>query len=632
MISKSRKLDLNSVLIFFSILLVISQIFLLKHLVNNTFQNDILISNELNSLSNNLNFKNSTNFISVDIPIFPEIENFKNLNKVVSINDQTENIEFYVGQNEIVFNYFFIIILFVHWFIFKNKYNLFFLLLLINFYIYLVFDFKFSNLILFITSIFISKIINYLRNLQDKENLIIFFVVLIGVLFQLNFLNKEVIDWDISTFLVMGKDINNGYLPYENQFELKPVLIFYLYSLYDLITDGQLKFIKILNDLPVFLLIVLNFKTVSRKFDNFTATITSLLFGAFMSLPFYGGDGFSELYALIPISITFYLLENKNKFNFFIIGLLISISTLFNLGTVFFFFFIFILIFKNWRNKIFLFISGFALPHFLFLIIYYLNNLIKIYIDANLLLPSIYNQSTLYEKFYTAGIGLFNSIVSIKDINFIFFIFVVLSILMIVYSKFFSNNNKFFNYLNYYLSACIFHYVFAGPTVHHFIFLIYFFSVSLTYIQRDSFKNALLTLVIVFNFQLFISNAENIKNNIINFSTIENTYTLNNISNYLLNNFEIKTAVAFDHNLIFYYLDLENIGYFSHPILYFDYVYNYFFDDKKEDEIFQELVNKDPDLIICNSNRYNFCNNIDRYVRVEKFNKGYDFFIKKKLN
>ena len=70
-------------------------------------------------------------------------------------------------------------------------------------------------------------------------------ILLLGLILQLKYLSKEVIDWDISTFLIMGQDINRGYLPYENQFELKPILIFYIYSFIDLLSQNDLKVVKI---------------------------------------------------------------------------------------------------------------------------------------------------------------------------------------------------------------------------------------------------------------------------------------------------------------------------------------------------------------------------------------------------
>ena len=107
--------------------------------------------------------------------------------------------------------------------------------------------------------IFIPLIID--KYIFEKINLkvVLFFVLLLTFYLQQNYLSKEVISWDISTYLSMGQDINRGNIPFESQYSLKAVLCFYIFSVIDLISNGDYKLVKILNDLPVLALIIIMF-------------------------------------------------------------------------------------------------------------------------------------------------------------------------------------------------------------------------------------------------------------------------------------------------------------------------------------------------------------------------------------
>lgn len=48
---------------------------------------------------------------------------------------------------------------------------------------------------------------------SSKYYFILFVILLISIFTQQIYLNKEVIGWEISTFLTMGQDIFRGYLP-----------------------------------------------------------------------------------------------------------------------------------------------------------------------------------------------------------------------------------------------------------------------------------------------------------------------------------------------------------------------------------------------------------------------------------
>lgn len=65
-----------------------------------------------------------------------------------------------------------------------------------------------------------------------KKNIFIFiFLFLLALLCRLPFFFQAVIDWDESTFILVGQSILDGHLPYTKLWELKPPLAFVFYAL-----------------------------------------------------------------------------------------------------------------------------------------------------------------------------------------------------------------------------------------------------------------------------------------------------------------------------------------------------------------------------------------------------------------
>ena len=98
-------------------------------------------------------------------------------------------------------------------------------------------------------SIIISRL-NYTLT-ESRRNFIIFiiFISTLTIISQNYFLNFEMIDWDIPSYLVAASDVLRGNLPLENQWESKGPLFFYLYSLILIISGKNIIFFKLLNDL-----------------------------------------------------------------------------------------------------------------------------------------------------------------------------------------------------------------------------------------------------------------------------------------------------------------------------------------------------------------------------------------------
>ena len=59
--------------------------------------------------------------------------------------------------------------------------------------------------------------------------LILFYFLILTLITQNYLLHFEIIDWDISSYIVASNEIANGYLPNETQWESKGPILIYMY-------------------------------------------------------------------------------------------------------------------------------------------------------------------------------------------------------------------------------------------------------------------------------------------------------------------------------------------------------------------------------------------------------------------
>jgi len=146
------------------------------------------------------------------------------------------------------------------------------------------------------------------------------------------------------------------------------------------------------------------YKKMGRKI--LPSLFSSLLF-LLLTSQAWSVSEYSELYSLLFIGLSYYLYLNKifKEYNLILLGFLLSCSTLINQGTVLFLIPIIFGIYDKFKNnnpikKLTTFIFSFLVPHFFFLLIYYLNGLLDIYLSTYLEIPLGYTTASyanLYE-------------------------------------------------------------------------------------------------------------------------------------------------------------------------------------------------------------------------------------------
>ena len=147
------------------------------------------------------------------------------------------------------------ILLFMIKILFKNKkFQILSLLifLLIDFYLDVerkatILTFIFFVLVLINSNMF-QKHIDLIYKERSLKNVYVFiYLMLITFLTQNYLLIYEIIDWDISSYMITSNSVMNGSLPYEVQWESKGPLLYYLYGLVMKIVGGNYIYFKFLS-------------------------------------------------------------------------------------------------------------------------------------------------------------------------------------------------------------------------------------------------------------------------------------------------------------------------------------------------------------------------------------------------
>tara|TARA_Y100000591_G_C21816495_1_gene691024 strand:- start:998 stop:1936 length:939 start_codon:yes stop_codon:yes gene_type:complete len=254
-----------------------------------------------------------------------------------------------------------------------------------------------------------------------------------------------------------------------------------------------------------------------------------------------------------------------------------------------------------------LFFGG-LIPHLIFILFYFRENLVSIYFSNYITLPLNYTGSDSF-KFGELFIWLkryfeFNEVLYLTLLSiFVFFIVRKLNGFVVLFK-----NNEIFD-IFIYLMVSFSIYVIAGHSYeHHLFYSIYFLSIlSVKFLTHRQFGIFTL-LVLVSSIQIFAGSFVNSYKNLTNLDEVYESYPLYNLSKEIDSYFEDKpySVLAFDHVLVLHYLQKPNISYIIHP---FNNYENYILSEltnlgklkTNEASHFSYYIELEPDVIICNS-------------------------------
>lgn len=120
----------------------------------------------------------------------------------------------------------------------------------------------------------------------------------------------EVMDWDESTFLLMGREIAEGRLPYVALFDIKPPILYLWYWLPFVIFGDSIAGARFVGDVLVLLIAFLSYLVARRFTGDVAAGLGGLVVVLLMS-PDYGQHTGSEIVAMAPVMLALWLLVTR---------------------------------------------------------------------------------------------------------------------------------------------------------------------------------------------------------------------------------------------------------------------------------------------------------------------------------
>ena len=454
-------------------------------------------------------------------------------------------------------------------------------------------------------------IFNPLLKFSEVINLKIYYLALLLFTFitQNVLLNYESITWDVASYLVASLPIEEGYLPYEVQWESKGPLLIYIYYFLVKLSSGSYIIFRLINDVILFLISLFLFKSIYTISKQKSISITgSILFLSIFSDPEYVSE-YSELYVLLFVSIAFYiyLSKEKNRFNYFIIGFIISLASLVNqVAAIFCLPYIFNIINEknDKKTKFYFLLFGLVIPQIMFQLLYFFNGLYDIYLFNYILLPLGYSNSVEVDKVNELRIWLREFFHYNKYLYFSIVSFCFIEVLRIVKNFSF---NLFNNIVYFQIFIAISIYFLGGTGYSHHLWYFVFFLIFLTAFTKDKKVLVLFSMFVVLTSgSIFYKSYEKSTYNILNFKEVESNYPVYKLAQELKKYTNSNSSVfALEYVLVLFYLDKINYSYIVHPTNHFEeYITKPLISMGRiqEDNVGKLLLTQ-PDIILCNSVR-----------------------------
>jgi hypothetical protein len=431
-----------------------------------------------------------------------------------------------------------------------------------------------------------------------RNSYVLLYLTTITLLTQNYLLNYEIIDWDISSYLVASNSVINGSLPYELQWESKGPLLFYVYGIIVKLVNGNFIYFKLINDLVLVAVSYLLYLSVKSNTKNTLSVISSTFFILLFSQP-WAISAYSELYCLLFIAFAYYADLKINTRKYLLIGLCFAFSTLINQGSI-----IFIIPFvlkylkeKNISNVVKLSV-GFLLPYIIVISLFAYQDLLDIFIATYITIPLEYtsaNYSNLYElrvflrKFFEYNSYLYFALV-------IVLISIISSIKKITSSRIVSFD------LTFIATSLAFYFIGSHNYYHHLLFLLYFISIFLKNITNQGIIFFATTFMILSLITLLTTKGNQSIDYLTDLDTVYEEYPLrelaSDIDSYFTDEYDV---LALEYNLVLHYLNKNNYSYIVHPT---NFLEPYIIENLEEINYIEEnyikkLLADQPDVVIC---------------------------------
>jgi hypothetical protein len=283
---------------------------------------------------------------------------------------------------------------------------------------------------LYLTTFIIMSFSNRsrLKQLFSPEHIFLFCATFF---IRFPFFFRDYIDRDESTFILIGKSITDGHLPYDHMWDLKPPLLFYFFAFIQYIFPDSLVAIRFSGVLIIFISAVVLMqiaKTVGAKNTfaiGLTYVILSSLFGSLQCIM----SEHVSVFFFLPAFLLF--LRNKKALNLLFSGFLFGCALLCKLNYAYavaaLMLYYFISDYKSTGivtliKNIAIISIGVILPTIIIAIPYVMQDKLKLYIDSVFMATLEYGHTTkvtaLHKLKVAAWLIILGSIISFVSLKF----------------------------------------------------------------------------------------------------------------------------------------------------------------------------------------------------------------------
>lgn len=462
-----------------------------------------------------------------------------------------------------------------------------------------------------------------LKNFLDKEIVIFFILLLFCSFIRLPYMFTGMISADEHVYILLGDLITKGELPHDNFFEIKPALVWYLYSVPQFLLSNNIIIVKVYGILIITFSSLFLYKLLIKNFNFFIAINSSLAFifaSCFIGTELPDGSfgiglnvitqHFCNLFIILSL---YFLFNNENYLSVLFTALFFSLAvfTRYNYILCLPIFLVYFLCNKN-KKLIFLsLIVGFitfliihisylfSIDRFNDLINYY--NFLRIYGNSNFI--DLNGVLYKFSYFIISPIFYFN----INNPRFFLSLFIwIVGFVGIIFFILQKKNRFIYYFFSFFLiiaSSLI-----AGQVAEHYLlslapFICFFSSLAIDKILKSNFKYIILVI-------FFLSSALAIRTEYIWLVgriykqqplMAGQEYDVYNFMNK--NKINSKNAFYINYQILYFLTNEKPIHKLIFPTQYNQWgriMYGY----NKISDVYQDILNKKPSLVLYDTRQW----------------------------
>ena len=280
--------------------------------------------------------------------------------------------------------------------------------------------------------------------------------------------------------------------------------------------------------------------------------------------------------------------------------------------------------YKKKESKLYInFFTGLAIPHSLFLFIYFLRGELNVYWSTLVIIPNAYRGEEM--NFFKEFINFLRSLYEFDQFIYVAVFYLFISLFLELFKlKNIKESLKTINNISvqFIFISILFYYLASHGYYHHLIFFIYFLPLLVVKL-KEIFSVYIFYLIMIFaTTSIFSSQIQTSIYNLQNLDSIYANYPLKKLSKEIDSQFNSNYEVlAFDTLLVLFYLDKPNFSYIVHPTNHNE---DFITDNLKNigksvDDEPKKLVDLEPDVIMCSKNQIIHCEIYDYKKNYKEF-------------